>query len=115
MTWSDGLNEWVRVLPLILLVMGSVAGAMVWYSPSGCGWVAQVLRARKAGLEAYRKTYNELRPGRQRVIGYGENNQPIRMPMPIPMAIPIEDIAGRIVWNEDADGVAVAEDGPIAS
>lgn len=51
-------------IPTVVLVMLLLLGWAVWVSPKGCEWVAQTLRARAAGLRAYRDVYETMRPRR---------------------------------------------------
>lgn len=52
-------------IPTVALIALLVAVWAVWASPKGCEWVAQTLRARAAGLKAYRDVYDTMRPKRE--------------------------------------------------
>lgn len=54
-------------IPTVALVAMLVAIWAVWASPKGCEWMAATLRARAAGLKAYRDVYDTMRPKREGV------------------------------------------------
>lgn len=59
-------------IPTVALIVLLALAWAVWASPKGCEWVAQILRARAAGLKAYREVYDRMRPKRE-----GEEVQPL--------------------------------------
>jgi hypothetical protein len=49
-----------NVILILVVIFGGVAGLAVWCGPKGCRWLAQILLARAAGLDAYSTAYRKV-------------------------------------------------------
>lgn len=67
------------MVPTMILILAATISLAWWNSPKGARWLAQLLIARAAGLDAYDKVFQDLRPkavrGRGRVIELEVVNQ----------------------------------------